>query len=140
MTNHHHVIVSDVIQLVISGTCDKPEFNHNVAGGKGVGKEISLYMAAVSFVTYSKHLALFAVIAYSVIIAVTDGCTDDYECDIEMNQVCCNRECVYGLSCVGGYYTFIPIVLAMKVVSAANAHPATAGIVLVLTTLNFPAS
>ena len=105
MTNHHHVIVSDVIQLVISGTCDKPEFNHNVAGGKGVGKEISLYMAAVSFVTYSKHLALFAVIAYSVIIAVTDGCTDDYECDIEMNQVCCNRECVYGLSCVGGYYT-----------------------------------
>ena len=34
----------------------------------------------------------------------------------------------------------ISIVLAMKVVSAANAHPATAGIALVLTTLNFPAS
>ena len=29
----------------------------------------------------------------------------------------------------------IPIVLAMKVVAAANAHPATAGVLLVLTTL-----
>lgn len=62
-------------------------------------------MAAVSFVTHSKHLALFAVIAFSFIIAVTDGCSDDDDCDIEMNQVCCNSECVYGSSCVGRYCT-----------------------------------
>lgn len=62
-------------------------------------------MAAVSFVTHSKHLALFAVIAFSFIIAVTDGCSDDDDCDIEMNQVCCNSECVYESSCVGRYCT-----------------------------------
>lgn len=62
-------------------------------------------MAVVCFKSHSKHQALFVVICFSFIIAVTDGCTYDFDCDIEMNQVCCNSECVYGSSCIGRYCT-----------------------------------
>lgn len=62
-------------------------------------------MAVVCFKSQSKHQALFALICFSFIIAVTDGCTYDFDCDIEMNQVCCNSECVYGSSCIGRYCT-----------------------------------
>ena len=62
-------------------------------------------MTVVCFKSHSKHQALFAVIAFSFIIAVTDGCTYDYDCDFEMNQVCCNSECDYGSSCIGQYCT-----------------------------------
>lgn len=62
-------------------------------------------MAVVCFKSHPKHQALFVVICFSFIIAVTDGCTYDFDCDIEMNQVCCNSECVYGSSCIGRYCT-----------------------------------
>ena len=62
-------------------------------------------MAAVFLVTHSKHPALFAVITFSFIIAVTDGCTYDTDCPYITSQVCCNGECVYDSSCVGRYCT-----------------------------------
>ena len=58
-------------------------------------------MAVLPFaVAPFNYAAMVAVIGFSL-AAVSDGCTDKGDC--EVNQVCCDGECVYGSSCVGRY-------------------------------------
>ena len=59
-------------------------------------------MAVASFVFSIKQIALSALVTF-VFVTVNSsyGCTFNSDC--ARNQVCCNRECVNGASCVGHY-------------------------------------
>ncbi|KAJ7388834.1 hypothetical protein OS493_035392 [Desmophyllum pertusum] len=61
-------------------------------------------MAPVVSVIPVKYVALFFLIAFSL-VAVSDGsCTDSSDCG--STQLCCNKDCVYGSSCLGHDCTF----------------------------------
>ena len=60
-------------------------------------------MAALPFAIPFKYAAMIALIGFSL-AAQSDGCAYNSDCDL--NQICCDGECVYRSSCVGQYCSF----------------------------------
>lgn len=125
------------VQLAIMGFATSRKFinNHNPAREKASAKRIQLNMGAVSFVSHFKNLALFArlpsrsllpwLMDVPTISTATSKCTKS----AAIVNVFTGR----AVSVASVRLT--PIVPAMRVVAAANAHPATAQVLLVQTTL-----